>query len=113
MKRLCQTLALVAVVAGLSGCAAGLRSPVVPYYGMGFTSVSAPVDVTFDGSEMGGRCGRSKSSCLLGMFAWGDCSVNAAARKGNIGRIDHVDCEIFNLLGIYSSYETVIWGEEK
>lgn len=94
------------------GCAA-FRSPVVPPFGWGFNMTSAPVDIAYKKGEtrIGEKKGAAKSVSVLWLFAFGDASVREAARNGGVEVIDHVDCNIFSLLlGVYASYETVVWG---
>lgn len=91
-----------------------IRSPVLmpPPVGTGFTGIGVPVDTTFDKTEMSEtRIGRSTSHCMFGLFAWGDASVDTAARKAGITMVEHVDANIqVILLGMYSNYEIVVSG---
>ncbi|MCL5270161.1 MAG: TRL-like family protein [bacterium] len=106
-----KTLILVSLLsaAALGGCVS--TSPVVPYYGaIGFNQTTAPVDITFDRTQIGDRVGKAACSNILGLVSWGDASVMTAARNGGIDRIDQVDCRMLNVIGIYSSYETIVTG---
>lgn len=97
------------------GCAGvGLRAPVVPYtgdIGIAFNNTAFPVDITFEQNSIGPKMGSTKVSNILGLFSWGDASVHSAARAGGLSRVDHIDSKFFNLLGIYSSYEIIVYGE--
>ena len=55
----------------------------------------------------------SLSSCAtMGTKAgMGDASINTAAKAAGIRKISHVDCQKSNLLGIFSSYKVVVYGE--
>lgn len=103
--RLC---AVAALVSGLSGCAV-FTSPVLPPIGA-FTSMTAPVDIEFNQTEIGPIEGRAKAASVLGLVSWGDASVAAAAAAGGLTSIDQIDCRIFNVLGIYVEYETIVTG---
>ena len=87
------------------------RAPVVPPVGFAFSNVTAPLDVDFDATKIGPKTGRSKTHNVLGLFAWGDGSTQAAARNGGLKVIDHADYRSFGILGIYSSFTTIVYGE--
>lgn len=56
--------------------------------------------------------GRARAEGIL-IFGTGDASIAAAIAASNppITRIHHVDCESLNILGLYSRYETIVYGE--
>ncbi|MFH0793713.1 MAG: TRL domain-containing protein [bacterium] len=114
------TLALAVAVALLllpSGCTL-FRAPVVPYYantfglnGWGFNDTTFPLDIAFDQTTIGTRKGSTKAySAAFGLLAWGNCSIQEAARNGNIATIDHVDMRYFNILLFYTEFETIVYG---
>lgn len=74
-------------------------------------NVEAPVDVTFNGTEIGNKRGESGSVSVLNLLAFGDASVRAAARDGNIQRVDHIGYRFTNVLGLVTVYKTVAYGE--
>jgi len=45
------------------------------------------------------------------VVAFGDSSIDAACKAGGITKIHHVDYETFNVLGIYGTVKTVVYGE--
>lgn len=55
--------------------------------------------------------GSATCSNVLGLFAFGDCSIEAAASDGKITKIKSVNYEHFTVLGLYSSYTTVVKGD--
>jgi hypothetical protein len=83
---------------------------------MGQAPVMAPI--TFDqrgpvaaGSAAGSpRTGRATATGIV-MFAFGDASISAAMANGGITRIHHVDHETTNILGVYATYTTIVYGE--
>ncbi len=106
------SLVAAALILGISGCAPQYRSPVVPYTGGWFNQTGFPVDIKYkDGNSIGPKEGRAKSSQVLFLIAWGDASIATAAREGGISTVDHVDAEVFNILGLYSTYETIVYGQ--
>jgi hypothetical protein len=86
-------------------------APVVPPIGIIYTGMSAPLDTDLMTTELGAKQGRSSSSDILFLVAWGDASTAAAARSAGITKIRHADYEYTNVLGIYQSYTTVIYGD--
>ncbi|MBK8576721.1 MAG: hypothetical protein IPN90_13955 [Elusimicrobia bacterium] len=80
-----------------------------PVNGFFYTEVKAPMGVTSNGPSS--KVGRAMSSSVLGLIATGDSSIEAAAKNGKITKIHHVDYEAKNILGIYSTFTTVVYGE--
>lgn len=96
----------------VSGCGVQVRSPVVPPIGLWYNSTTFPVDIKFGpNNDIGPQMGTAKSASVLGLISWGDCSVEQAAKNGGIKQIDHVDARLFNVLGVYSEYETMVYGK--
>jgi len=62
----------------------------------------------FDMDSM--RTGRAQAQGVI-LVGFGDASVETAARNGQITRIHHVDSNSLCVLGIYSKYETIVYGE--
>jgi hypothetical protein len=57
------------------------------------------------------KIGTAESHSVLTLVAWGDSSIQTAAKNGNITKIKYVDYEVQNILGIYGTYKTVVYGE--
>jgi hypothetical protein len=68
-----------------------------------------PVAVTANGDEALKK-GTSSCNSVLALFAFGDCSVDEAAKDGGITEIHHVDWDARNFLGIYGTYELTVYG---
>ena len=94
----------------MSGCFI-FRSPVIPPTGAVFSGYEAPVDITFNNTVIGSKQGTGSCTTILGLIAFGDASVAAAAREGNITRVDHVGYSFTNILCIYTNYEIIVYGE--
>jgi len=62
----------------------------------------------FDSDNL--KAGRAQAQGVL-LVGFGDASVSAAAKEANITRIHHVDSSRQNVLGSYSKYETIVYGE--
>lgn len=107
---MCRRLLVVAILASalLSGC---MVAPVVPPLGIVYSGITAPLDTEVHDSEFGSKTGTSQSISILALVAWGNASTAAAARSAGITKIRHADYEYTNVLGIYQSYTTVIYGD--
>jgi hypothetical protein len=103
-KKLGVVGALVASVC-LTGCLSG-ATPVV---GLLLTSVKGPITATGQGS--GTKSGKSPAISILGLVAFGDASIQSAKANGGIKTVSHVDYEALSILGAFSQYTTVVWGD--
>jgi len=103
MKTLRFVVALGAVIM-LMGCAM-----LVPMGNM-YTGVKLPMMVTGNGSSSL-KTGEATCTSVLGMVALGDCSIDAARKNGGIAKVNYVDWEIRNILGIYGTYKVIVYGE--
>ena len=62
------------------------------------------------GAGLGSKVGRAKAEGIL-LFSFGDASIATAMKQGGITRVQCVDNETLNVLGIYARYETVAYGD--
>ncbi|MDD7472795.1 MAG: TRL-like family protein [Bdellovibrionota bacterium] len=99
MKKLLLVLILI-----LAGCATS--APM----GMVYTEVKLPVNVTSNGQAYA-RTGVAECKSILGLVAFGDCSIESAKKQGGVSRVYHVDWEARNILGILGEYRLVVYGE--
>lgn len=99
------TIAATALM--VSGCA---YWPSAPHNGAFYTNVTSPVAV-LDQEAPTVRTGEACSTSILGLFAAGDSSINAAKSKVGITKISTVE-ERFTqyVLGAYGKYCTVVSG---
>ena len=107
MKKSIKMMAVAAIAAlSLSSCA-----PMGTKAGMGslYTNVAEGEMVT--ANAVGSKVGTATSTNILGLVVMGDASINTAAKAAGIRKISHVDCQKSNLLGIFSSYKIVVYGE--
>lgn len=95
---------LVLLAALLSGCAFAAS----PIFGV-YTEVKAPLTAT--GDHEASRTGTAECTSILGIVAQGDCSIQAAMENGDISNVHHVDYEATNILGFYSKFVTIVYGE--
>lgn len=89
----------------LTGCGATSA----PVMGVIYTDVTSGQEVT--GNRLAQKVGRSIATGVLGLVATGDASYQTAAKNAGITRITHVDKRDFTVLGIYTTFETIVYGE--
>lgn len=111
MRALVGAVAVLVCCALLAGCAGMGRAPVMPPQGIGFTDYTAPLDIDLDKTALGTKRGEASSSSILGLIATGDASIQAAARNGQINTINHADYRLLSILGLYTKYTTVVYGD--
>lgn len=89
----------------ITGCAMVSRAPVMGtlYSDLSFSEVATS-------TQAGNRVGMSCASTILGAFATGDASIEAARRKGGIKQITSVDGTAKSYLGLYAEYCTIVRG---
>jgi len=106
MKRLVKTMIFAVAAAAtiaMTACA-------TPYpLGVIYTRVTVPV-TTGNGEIAYDRVGQSSCISILGLFASGDASINQACKEGGIRKVSWVNQDIQNILGIYGSYKTTVYG---
>ena len=103
-------LLLIALVAfGLAGCT---TAPFRPSIGTAYTDFKAPLQLEYDNTDLGHKVGTADSMSVLGLFAFGDCSVQTAAKSAGIKTIKHVDYEFTNVVfGIYTKTTVYVYGD--
>jgi len=110
MTRYLRLAAVLGLAAMLAGCALPPTAPVMPPYGGAFNNTGAPLNLKLHGTELGTRQGRATAACVLGLISFGDASIAEAAREGGIREVTHADAEFTNVLGLYTTYTTVVYG---
>jgi len=110
MKYLLLFFLLVSLIL-FTGCGVGYFGPVIPPQGLLFSGTSAPLDTDANNTNLGSKTGEASTHNILGLIAFGDCSVYSAARDGGLTTVNHIDCKYLNILGIYQCFTTVAYGE--
>lgn len=105
MSRISALLAALVLSIGVTGC---IGAPVVPPLGVVYTDLEAPLSL--GGGDVGTKRGEASVTSILGLISTGDASVKAAASAGGISKVDRVDYEFTNFLGLYQRYTTVAHG---
>lgn len=79
------------------------------------TNVKGPAQnlaVATDANADGSMKGESSSCAVLGLFAFGDGSVDKAMKDGGLTKVHHVDHQVFSILwGLYLQNKTIVYGE--
>lgn len=57
------------------------------------------------------KSGTAKATTILGWVGTGDASINSAAKAAGITKIAYVDYYSTNILGIFGTTETIVYGE--
>ena len=70
----------------------------------------APAAFDIDNTVKAEKCGKATCKGIV-CFTTGDNSIKAAMENGGIKKIHHVDIDMFNILNIYSTATTIVWGE--
>lgn len=89
----------------VSGCAM-VSGPV---NGFIYSGTRSPVSAT--SNEGATKTGEGTCSSVLGLVAFGDCSIEAAAQEAGIKKIRSVDHKSTSVLGIFASYKVIVTGE--
>lgn len=77
-----------------------------------FTKIEVPYDTDLNETTLGSKKGEAHIYSVLWLVAWGDAGTAAAARNGNITRVNHMDREVFSILfGLYSRTTTIVYGD--
>lgn len=95
---------IAVLLMALMGCAMA-RSPVTGFI---YSDVKDSLSATSNQrpSKMGEACATS----ILGIYASGDASINAARNNGRINTISSVDTSATNILGFWAKYCVTVRG---
>ena len=107
MKKSLLSLATAAVALfAFTGCS-GMATVGNGANGLVYTDTTIPLSANRAGSA---KQGTSVCTSILSLVAIGDCSAEAAAKNGGISTIQSVDAKVFNILGLYGTYTTIVKG---
>ncbi len=106
MKKL---LSIAIVALALTGCT---TAPFMPSTGALYTNNKAPLQLEYNNTDLGHKVGQASSHSFVGLFAFGDTSVQAAAKDGNIKVIKHTDYEFTNVFfGLFTKTTVYVYGD--
>jgi len=101
---------------GQTGSSAGYVGQMMPLGGAGgliYSNVGAGGSLVDAGEPIvveGLFRGESTETNILGLFSFGDSSVDAAATNGGLRDVRYVDRRVRSFLGIFATYTTVTLG---
>lgn len=112
MKTLCLAACLALLALSFTGCAIGPSAPFEPTQAIFFNSTSAPLSTEFSATQVKNlRRGTASTSNVLGLFAFGDCSIKEAAEEGELTTVEFADYSNFNILGIFQRTTVTVYGK--
>lgn len=106
MKGLVIVGTLAVLLVALTGCVAPTGAPIM---GGIYSNVTGPGAVG-DLSAGFSKVGQAEAKGIV-VVATGDASINTAARSAGITKINHVDVQYMNILGVYGKVTTTVYGE--
>jgi hypothetical protein len=95
---------VVCAVFMLTACAT-----IIPIGGL-YTDAKLP-GIATSNSGASSKIGKAQCTSVLGLIAFGDCSIAAAKKNGCIKKVYSVDWDAKNILGIYGTYNVIVTGE--
>jgi hypothetical protein len=106
MKKNIMFMSALAAAFLVTGCATSNRQPVTGFL---YSDVAATENVTDNAAapKMGEACAQS----ILGWFATGDASMEAARKAGGITSVSYVDNYTSSILGVYAKYCLRVHGK--
>ncbi|HUN55155.1 MAG TPA: TRL-like family protein [Smithella sp.] len=97
-------------IAGLGAvCMLMSCATMIPVGGL-YTGAKFPMMVTSN-SNASSKTGEAQCISILTLVAVGDCSVETAKKNGGITKVNNVDWDVKNILGIYGTYKVIVSGE--
>ena len=74
-------------------------------------SSCAAVKSPVTSNPLGSKKGEATATSVLGWFAFGDASVQKAAKDGGITKISHIDQKSTSVLGLFAKYTITVYGD--
>lgn len=100
-----KVLGLLFIVVVMSSCAVG-KTPII---GAAYTNIKDGLTVTSNTGSS--KVGTAKAVGYVGLVATGDASIEAASKQAGITRVQHVDYQTTSILGLYTTYTTIVYGQ--
>lgn len=93
-------------------CALALLAAASTFGGCTYANVTYPLDTDLYNTELGDKTGESSSYSVLGLVAWGDSGMKAAAEAGSIKTLLHADQNTLAILGfLFTRQTTIVYGK--
>ncbi len=78
---------------------------------MGAAYVDATAPIAATSNNVGKKVGTSSSTNVLGIVHTGNGGINKTIKDGGIKKISHVDQNKTSVLGFFTTYKTIVYGE--
>ncbi len=79
---------------------------------LGLSSCTTVTPICATSNPVGNKCGTSSSFTVLTFIGGSNnVGINQAAKKAGLTRISHVDYKTFSVLGLYTRYTVLVYGE--
>ena len=102
-------LSIAIVMLLLTGCT---TAPFMPSTGALYSDTKAPLSLEYHNTDMGRKVGQASAHSFIGLFAFGDASVQSAAKDGEIKVIKHTDYEFTNVFfGLFTKTTVYVYGD--
>ncbi len=93
------------------GCATNPKAPFQPTAAAIFTNTAAPLTTDFHSTSVQDlRMGQAATTNILGLFAFGNCSIEEAASNGKLSTIEYADYENFQVFGVFQKTTVKVYG---
>jgi hypothetical protein len=76
----------------------------------GFITLTKSSGQAVDGVVKSTKVGTAEAKGII-IVAFGDSSVDAACKQAGITKIHYIDYETVNILGLYGTVKTTVYGE--
>lgn len=102
-------LSVLVLAIALAGCTV---APFQPSTGILYSDIKAPLSLEYNDTDLGNKVGKATSHSFLGLFAFGDSGIQAAAKDANIKVIKHSDYEFKNVFfGLFTETTVYVYGD--
>jgi len=97
---------ILSLILIISGCSAS------PVTGIFYTDVTYPSgDKVATEAVRSDKVGVASCQSVLFLVAWGECSIDAAMKEGDISKVHHVDQTSMNAYFFFSRHTVKVYGE--
>ena len=104
-----KSISLAVVLFALAGCT---TAPFMPSVGALYSDTKAPLSLEYHNTDLGRKVGQASAHSFIGLFAFGDTSVQAEAKEANIKVIKHTDYEFTNVFfGLFTKTTVYVYGD--
>jgi hypothetical protein len=84
----------------------------MPPIGIIYADLKAPLTAEAEKPAVTEQKGEASSQSILGLIAWGDCSLETAAKNGKLSTIEYADYSYTNVIfGIYQKFTVITHGK--